>query len=72
MSSVLAEIEDKDLVPPLVVIQILAQNQNASLSLVKGYVTRALQREKAGIEQDSALIAQYKVGFRVWGLGSGV
>jgi len=56
----LTQIEERELLPPLVVIQILSQNNNATLELVKGYMTRYLQREMSQIQEDKSAIQAFR------------
>lgn len=57
---VLQKIEKKNILPPLLVIQILSQTPNAKLKVIKEYITRKLQEENEMIEQDKAKIRSYK------------
>lgn len=45
MQDLLARIEASGILPPLVVLQLLAKNPAFKLSLVKDYVTRQLQAD---------------------------
>ncbi|RUS74031.1 hypothetical protein EGW08_018205 [Elysia chlorotica] len=56
----LTHIDKKNLLPPLMVIQILAHNSTATLSVVKDYIVRRLQMENDQIAEDERLIKQYK------------
>eukprot|EP00887_Chlorella_sp_A99_P001223 scaffold14.g1223.t1 len=53
VQQVLQRIEAGNLLPPLVVLQVLSQNPAFKLSLVKGYVTRQLQAENRAIKADA-------------------
>nr|XP_006822187.1 PREDICTED: vacuolar protein sorting-associated protein 11 homolog [Saccoglossus kowalevskii] len=57
---VLSHIDKKNLLPPLLVIQTLAHNSTATLSVVKDYIVRRLQLENDQIAEDERLIKQYK------------
>ncbi|XP_077990077.1 vacuolar protein sorting-associated protein 11 homolog [Glandiceps talaboti] len=57
---VLAHIDKRNLLPPLLVIQTLAHNSTATLSVVKDYIIRRLQQENDQISEDDRLIRQYK------------
>ncbi|XP_070533237.1 vacuolar protein sorting-associated protein 11 homolog [Ptychodera flava] len=57
---VLSHIDKKNLLPPLLVIQTLAHNSTATLSVVKDYIIRRLQQENDQINEDERLIKQYK------------
>lgn len=59
MKEVLAHIDIHNLLPPLLVIQTLAHNSNATLSVVKDYIVKRLQKEKEEINDDERLIKQY-------------
>ncbi|XP_005091075.1 vacuolar protein sorting-associated protein 11 homolog isoform X1 [Aplysia californica] len=56
----LSHIDKKNLLPPLMVIQILAHNSTATLSVVKDYIVRRLQMENDQIAEDERLIKQYR------------
>ena len=56
----LGHIEAGGLLPPLVVLQTLAQNPRLKLSLVKEYIARQLRSESAHIEEDRRQIAKYE------------
>jgi len=56
----LSNIDKKNLLPPLMVIQILAHNSTATLSVVKDYIVRRLQMETDQIAEDERLIKQYR------------
>lgn len=60
MSAVLRHIEAGNLLPPLVVLSILAKNSNLQLSIVKDYIARQLSAESAHIQEDRAQIAKYQ------------
>jgi len=59
LSEVLSNIEKNNLLPPLQVVQILSQKPNVTLSVIKDYITRALQTEQQSISEDQRLIKQY-------------
>jgi len=59
LSEVLSNIETKNLLPPLQVIQILSQKPNVTLTVIKDYITHALQSEQQNISEDQRLIKQY-------------
>lgn len=56
----MGHIEAKGLLPPLVVLQILAKNPRLKLSLVKDYMARQLSAENASIEEDQRQIRKYE------------
>ena len=60
IGEVLQAIDRENLVPPLLVVQILAQKPNAPLSLVKDFISRRLQQESQTIADDNKQIRNYK------------
>ncbi|XP_041361621.1 vacuolar protein sorting-associated protein 11 homolog [Gigantopelta aegis] len=60
LMEVLSHIDKKNLLPPLLVIQTLAHNSTATLSVVKDYIIRRLQLENDQIAEDERLITQYR------------
>ncbi|XP_067666114.1 vacuolar protein sorting-associated protein 11 homolog [Haliotis asinina] len=60
LMEVLSHIDKKNLLPPLLVIQTLAHNSTATLSVVKDYIIRRLQLENDQIAEDERLIKQYR------------
>lgn len=56
----LQHIEAGSLLPPLVVLSILAKNPRLQLRTVKEYVARQLATESAHIQEDRAQIAKYQ------------
>ncbi|KAK3087703.1 hypothetical protein FSP39_009366 [Pinctada imbricata] len=60
LMEVLSHIDKKSLLPPLLVIQTLAHNSTATLSVVKDYIIRRLQLESDQIAEDERLIKQYR------------
>ncbi|XP_071483682.1 vacuolar protein sorting-associated protein 11 homolog [Diadema antillarum] len=57
---VLSQIDRRNLLPPLLVIQTLAHNSTATLSVIKDYIVRRLQQENDQIAEDERLIKQYR------------
>lgn len=57
---VLNHIETRNLLPPLRVVQILSQNPHKPLSVVKDYIIRVLENEKAVIQADQREIRRYQ------------
>ncbi|XP_072041834.1 vacuolar protein sorting-associated protein 11 homolog [Amphiura filiformis] len=57
---VLSQIDRRNLLPPLIVIETLAHNSTATLSVVKDYIIRRLQQENDQIADDERLIKQYR------------
>jgi hypothetical protein len=60
VKEVLAHIESRNLLPPVVVLQILSQNTHLTLSVVKDYMSRVLKDESAIIEEDKKAIQKYR------------
>jgi hypothetical protein len=56
---VLAHIDKRNLLPPLLVIQTLAHNSTATLAVVKDYVIQRLRQEREQISEDERLVNQY-------------
>ena len=54
------DIDKKNLLPPLLVIETLANSPTATLSVIKNYVIRKLQNENDQIAEDERLIRQYQ------------
>ncbi|KAA0704039.1 Vacuolar protein sorting-associated protein 11 -like protein [Triplophysa tibetana] len=60
ISEVLQHIDQNNLMPPLLVVQTLAHNSTASLSVIKDYLINKLERETRQIEEDEKKIRQYR------------
>lgn len=60
ISEVLSCIDRENLLPPLLVVQILSQKSNAPLSLIKEFISRRLQQEAQLISDDNRQIRSYK------------
>ncbi|XP_051902199.1 vacuolar protein sorting-associated protein 11 homolog isoform X3 [Hippocampus zosterae] len=60
ISEVLGHIDQNNLMPPLLVVQTLAHNSTATLSVIKDYLINKLQRENQQIEDDECKIRQYR------------
>ncbi|KAM9989103.1 hypothetical protein ACTFIY_005145 [Dictyostelium cf. discoideum] len=56
---VLTNIDKENLIPPLLVIQILSQNKNTTLAVIKDYISRRLSQETQQIDKDYTQIRQY-------------
>lgn len=56
VQTVLQEIEERELVPAIIVVQVLAQHPKSTLSLVKGYMARSIQKDLTYIAQDQKVI----------------
>lgn len=59
---VLDQIDEKNLIPPLLVIQTLAHNSTATLAVVKDYIIRRLVQEDEQIAEDERQIQTYVEG----------
>lgn len=60
VGAVLHHIETGNLLPPLVVLTILAKNPTLQLGVVKDYMARQLSAESTHIQEDRAQIAKYQ------------
>ncbi|KAJ7570925.1 hypothetical protein O6H91_01G140100 [Diphasiastrum complanatum] len=60
VKEILVYIERDNLLPPLIVLQMLAKNQTLTLSVVKDYIARQLQEESRLIEEDRRAIEKYQ------------
>lgn len=60
LDSVLKKIDDDGLMAPLQVIQTLSQSQVATMGLVKQYLSRTIERERAEIASNRKLISSYR------------
>ncbi|KAH9288078.1 hypothetical protein KI387_032195 [Taxus chinensis] len=60
VKEVLVYIERDDLLPPIIVLQILAKNPCLTLSVVKDYVARKLEQESKLVEEDRKSIDKYQ------------
>ena len=58
IQEVLGHREAGNLLPPLLILQILATNLRLKLILVKEYMTCQLKQESAGIEEDQRQVRQ--------------
>ncbi|XP_010156406.1 PREDICTED: vacuolar protein sorting-associated protein 11 homolog, partial [Eurypyga helias] len=60
IAAVLKHIENKNLMPPLLVVQTLAHNSTATLSVIKDYLVNKLQKQGRQIEQTEERIQKYR------------
>ncbi|XP_076437584.1 vacuolar protein sorting-associated protein 11 homolog [Babylonia areolata] len=60
LMEVLSHIDKRNLMSPLLVIQTLAHNSKATLSVVKDFIIRRLQQEQDQMAEDKRLIRQYQ------------
>lgn len=51
ITEVLSNIDRDNLLPPLLAVQILSQNPNTTLGLIKDYITKRLQQENKEISE---------------------
>eukprot|EP01064_Diplonema_japonicum_P014952 TRINITY_DN2270_c6_g1_i1.p1 TRINITY_DN2270_c6_g1~~TRINITY_DN2270_c6_g1_i1.p1 ORF type:complete len:956 (+),score=233.73 TRINITY_DN2270_c6_g1_i1:90-2957(+) len=58
MQKVLKHIDDENLLPPLVVIDILAKSKETKLDTIKSYVVKRLEKEMQAIDRDQTEIRQ--------------
>lgn len=56
IAQVIQHIEAQKIIPPLLVVQILAQNRTTTLSMVRDYLVSKLQEEETTISQEEGLI----------------
>ncbi|XP_030077168.1 vacuolar protein sorting-associated protein 11 homolog [Microcaecilia unicolor] len=60
ITAVLRHIEKKNLMPPLLVVQTLAHNSTATLSVIKDYLINKLQQQNNQTELDEQRIQRYR------------
>lgn len=60
ITETLQHIEKKNLMPPLLVVQTLAHNSTATLSVIKDYLINKLQKQSEQTEEDEQLIQKYR------------
>ncbi|KAK7386185.1 hypothetical protein VNO78_26221 [Psophocarpus tetragonolobus] len=60
VKEVLTYIERDDILPPIIVLQTLSRNPCLSLSVIKDYIARKLERESKMIEEDRQAIEKYQ------------
>ncbi|XP_044522310.1 vacuolar protein sorting-associated protein 11 homolog isoform X2 [Gracilinanus agilis] len=60
VAAVLKHIESKNLMPPLLVVQTLAHNSTATLSVIKDYLVQKLQKQSQQIEKDELRVRRYR------------
>uniref|UniRef100_A0A4W3J9W8 Vacuolar protein sorting-associated protein 11 homolog n=1 Tax=Callorhinchus milii TaxID=7868 RepID=A0A4W3J9W8_CALMI len=60
ISRVLQHIDTNNLMPPLLVVQTLAHNSTATLSVIKDYLISKLQQESEQIREDEQRVQQYR------------
>ncbi|XP_058865560.1 vacuolar protein sorting-associated protein 11 homolog [Acipenser ruthenus] len=61
ITAVLQHIDRNNLMPPLLVVQTLAHNSTATLSVIKDYLINKLQQESEQISEDERKIREYRV-----------
>ncbi|OVA10630.1 Clathrin [Macleaya cordata] len=60
VKEVLTYIERDDILPPIIVLQTLAKNPCLTLSVVKDYIARKLEKESKLIEEDHRSVEKYQ------------
>ncbi|XP_010627592.1 vacuolar protein sorting-associated protein 11 homolog [Fukomys damarensis] len=60
VAAVLKHIENKNLMPPLLVVQSLAHNSTATLSVIRDYLVQKLQKQSQQIAQDELRVRRYR------------
>ncbi|MEJ1275261.1 hypothetical protein NN561_006157 [Cricetulus griseus] len=60
VAAVLKHIENKNLMPPLLVVQTLAHNSTATLSIIRDYLVQKLQKQSQQIAQDELRVRRYR------------
>jgi hypothetical protein len=60
MNAVLNKIDQDGLMAPLQVIQVLSTNAVATMGLIKGYLSKTIEREKKEITKNRRLIERYR------------
>lgn len=53
LASVMKHIDDKDLLPPIQVVQALSRSNVATIGLLKGYIGKKIEHERAELKQVS-------------------
>ncbi|KAL3633630.1 Vacuolar protein sorting-associated protein 11 [Castilleja foliolosa] len=61
VKQVLTYIEKDDILPPIIVLQTFSRNPCLTLSVIKDYMARKLERESKLIEEDRVAIEKYQV-----------
>ena len=60
VDAVLERIDDEGLMAPLQVVQTLSQSKVATMGLVKSYLSRTIERERAEISSNRRLVSSYR------------
>ncbi|CEP09879.1 hypothetical protein [Parasitella parasitica] len=60
LASVMKHIDDKDLLPPIQVVQALSRSNVATIGLLKGYIGKRIKHERAELKQNEELIKSYR------------
>ncbi|KAL0478316.1 hypothetical protein AKO1_008574 [Acrasis kona] len=58
VDKVLTAIKDKDVLPPLLVVQILSQNKKIELKTIKDYLSKKLSKEQVKIREQNTTISE--------------
>ncbi|OAC97684.1 hypothetical protein MUCCIDRAFT_154612 [Mucor lusitanicus CBS 277.49] len=60
LASVMKHIDDKDLLPPIQVVQALSRSNVATIGLLKEYIGKKIEHERAELKQNEELIESYR------------
>ncbi|KAM5132463.1 vacuolar protein sorting-associated protein 11 homolog [Mantella aurantiaca] len=60
IATVLRHIESKNLMPPLLVVQTLAHNSTATLSVIRDYLIKKMQKLSTQTEEDERTVDKYR------------
>ncbi|CAH2319593.1 vacuolar sorting-associated 11 homolog [Pelobates cultripes] len=60
IATVLGHIESRNLMPPLLVVQTLAHNSTATLSVIRDYLINKMQKLSQKTEEDEKTVRQYR------------
>ncbi|TPX36028.1 hypothetical protein SmJEL517_g01773 [Synchytrium microbalum] len=60
LTQVLDQIDRRNLLPPLGVVQVLARNSSVTLGMVRDYLIKRIENEKRSIDEDQKVIRGYK------------
>ncbi|CAO3619108.1 unnamed protein product [Mucor hiemalis] len=58
--SVMKHIDEKDLLPPIQVVQALSRSNVATIGLLKGYIGKKIEHERQELKQNEELIESYR------------
>ncbi|KAI9350402.1 hypothetical protein BD770DRAFT_157922 [Pilaira anomala] len=60
LHSVMKHIDEKDLLPPIQVVQALSRSNVATIGLLKGYIGKKIEHERRELKQNEELIESYR------------